>query len=215
MPELIVKYFPGLTSRQLEQFRQMERLYRDWNQKINVISRKDIGHFYEHHVLHSLAIAKFTSFTPGTTILDAGTGGGFPGIPMAAMFPQCHFTLADSIGKKIRVVQEISQALGLGNVEAKVSRIEQLNNRYDFIISRAVTAFPDFVGWCRGRILPQNRNPLPNGMIYLKGEDLDAEKALYGDKLKIVDLSSWYTEPFFETKKLIYLPAIYLTIRQT
>ncbi len=209
MPELIEKYFPGLTSRQLEQFRQMEGLYRDWNQKINVISRKDIDHFYEHHVLHSLAIAQFTSFIPGTTILDGGTGGGFPGIPLAVMFPECHFTLADSIGKKIRVVQEISQELGLGNVEAKVSRIEQLNNRYDFIVSRAVTAFPDFVGWCRGRILPQNRNSLPNGIIYLKGEDLSAEMALYGETLKIVSLSTWFNESFFETKKLIYLPAIH------
>lgn len=209
MTQLIEKYFPGLTSRQLEQFRQMESVYREWNQKINVISRKDIGHFYEHHVLHSLAIARFTGFIPGTSILDGGTGGGFPGIPLAVMFPECHFTLADSIGKKIKVVQEISRALGLDNVEAKVSRIEQLTRRYDFVVSRAVTAFPDFVGWCRGRILPQNRNSLPNGIIYLKGDDLAAEKALYGDKLNIVGLSTWYTEAFFETKKLIYLPAFH------
>ncbi|AUD07541.1 16S rRNA (guanine(527)-N(7))-methyltransferase RsmG [Spirosoma pollinicola] len=204
--ELLLKYFPNLTVEQKERFAALDGLYRDWNAKINVISRQDIDALYEKHILHSLSIAKVVSFKPGTEILDVGTGGGFPGIPLAILFPMVDFHLVDGIGKKIKVVQEISDALGLTNVKAEQIRVEQLNTTYDFVVSRAVTQLKPFLGWIRYKIHKAGNNDRPNGVLYLKGGDLKAELAEVLDRYRVYDISDYFEEPFFETKKIIYLP---------
>ena len=201
----ISDYFK-LTDRQAEQFAQLDALYRDWNSKINVISRKDIDNLYEHHVLHSLAIAKWIPFQPETTILDVGTGGGFPGIPLAIMFPQCQFVLVDSIGKKIKVASEVAKALGLTNVVCKQERVEEEKEKFDFVVSRAVMPLPDLVKLVRKNISNKHRNAIPNGLIVLKGGDLQAEVAPYIKTAEIAPCSKWFKGEWFETKQLIYLP---------
>lgn len=203
--KIITDYFK-LTDRQAEQFAQLDALYRDWNSKINVISRKDIDNLYEHHVLHSLAIAKWIPFQPDTTILDVGTGGGFPGIPLAIMFPQCQFVLADSIGKKIKVASEVAKALGLTNVVCKQERVEEEKEKFDFVVSRAVMPLPDLVKLVRKNISNKHRNAIPNGLIVLKGGDLQAEVAPYIKTAEIAPCSKWFKGEWFETKQLIYLP---------
>ena len=203
--KIILKYFPSLSEQQQQQFTQLKTLYEKWNAQINVISRKDIDDFYERHVLHSLAIAKCIQFHDGTQILDVGTGGGFPGIPLAIMFPNCQFTLVDSIGKKIKVVQEVVKALRLSNVTAMQIRAEELKDTYDFVVSRAVTQMKDFVPWVKGKFKKTSKNDLPNGILYLKGGDLTEELASF-PKAVLTDISSYYDEPFFETKKIVYLP---------
>ena len=201
----ISDYFK-LTDRQAEQFAQLDALYRDWNSKINVISRKDIDNLYEHHVLHSLAIAKWIPFQPDTTILDVGTGGGFPGIPLAIMFPQCQFVLVYSIGKKIKVASEVAKALGLTNVVCKQERVEEEKEKFDFVVSRAVMPLPDLVKLVRKNISNKHRNAIPNGLIVLKGGDLQAEVAPYIKTAEIAPCSKWFKGEWFETKQLIYLP---------
>ena len=203
--KIITDYFK-LTARQAEQFAQLDALYRDWNSKINVISRKDIDNLYEHHVLHSLAIAKWIPFQPETTILDVGTGGGFPGIPLAIMFPQCQFVLVDSIGKKIKVASEVAKALGLTNVVCKQERVEEEKEKFDFVVSRAVMPLPDLVKLVRKNISNKHRNAIPNGLIVLKGGDLQAEVAPYIKTAEIAPCSKWFKGDWFETKQLIYLP---------
>ncbi len=202
---IISDYFK-LSDRQAEQFAQLDALYRDWNSKINVISRKDIDNLYEHHVLHSLAIAKWIPFQPDTTILDVGTGGGFPGIPLAIMFPQCHFVLVDSIGKKIKVASEVAKALGLTNVVCKQERVEEEKEKFDFVVSRAVMPLPDLVKLVRKNISNKHRNAMPNGLIVLKGGDLQAEVAPYIKTAEIAPCSKWFKGSWFETKQIIYLP---------
>jgi 16S rRNA (guanine527-N7)-methyltransferase len=204
--ELLEKYFSNLSSYQIEQFRLLQPLYADWNNKINVVSRKDIDHLYERHVLHSLAIAKIISFKKDTSVLDVGTGGGFPGIPLAILFPECHFHLVDSIGKKITVVKAISDALNLSNVSAEQIRAEQLNDKYDFIVSRAVTSFPEFYQWVKQKVKSTSVNELKNGILYLKGGDLNEELKDFFTKVKIIKLAGFFEEEFFETKKIVYLP---------
>lgn len=203
--KIITDYFK-LTARQAEQFAQLDALYRDWNSKINVISRKDIDNLYEHHVLHSLAIAKWIPFQPDTTILDVGTGGGFPGIPLAIMFPQCQFVLVDSIGKKIKVASEVAKALGLTNVVCNQERVEEEKEKFDFVVSRAVMPLPDLVKLVRKNISNKHRNAIPNGLIVLKGGDLQAEVAPYIKTAEIAPCSKWFKGEWFETKQLIYLP---------
>ena len=203
--DIVTKYFPDLTSQQLEQFGRLEALYTEWNAKINVISRKDIEQLYEHHILHSLAIAKVIQFKSGTSVLDVGTGGGFPGIPLAILFPECTFMPIDSIGKKIKVVTEVASALGLQNVNAQHIRVEDVKQKFDFVVSRAVTAFPRFVALVRTKISDQNNNSLPNGILYLKGGDFEEEIAPFGKQVKIYELQSFFQEEFFETKKLIHM----------
>lgn len=205
MPELIEKYFPRLTQGQKDGFSLLRPLYEEWNSRINVISRKDMDNFYTHHVLHSLAIAKIISFAPGTTVLDVGTGGGFPGIPLAILFPGTSFSLLDSIQKKIKVVTEVSESLKLGNVTPVRARVEEHIERYDFVISRAVTAFPDFVRITSGRIRKGGINTLKNGLIYLKGGDLKEELGVFRERVGIWDIGEFFSEPFFETKKIVYL----------
>lgn len=202
---IISDYFK-LSDRQAEQFAQLDALYRDWNSKINVISRKDIDNLYEHHVLHSLAIAKWIPFQPNTTILDVGTGGGFPGIPLAIMFPQCRFVLVDSIGKKIKVASEVAKALGLTNVVCKQERVEEEKEKFDFVVSRAVMPLPDLVKLVRKNISNKHRNAMPNGLIVLKGGDLQAEVAPYIKTAEIAPCSKWFKGSWFETKQIIYLP---------
>lgn len=202
----ILKYFPSLTERQREQFAALPSLYEDWNSKINVISRKDMEHFMEHHVLHSLAIAKVQPFKSMADILDVGTGGGFPGIPLAIMFPNTNFHLVDSIGKKIKVVSDVAAQLDLKNVKAEQIRAEQIRGEYDFVVSRAVTDLSEFVKWVRGKGSPSHYHNLKNGILYLKGGDLTEELAPFAKKVKLWDISDFYTEEFFETKKVIYLP---------
>ena len=194
-----------MTPLQQERFEAMEALYLDWNSKINVISRKDTGGFYLHHVLHSLAIAKTADFAPGTKIIDVGTGGGFPGIPLAVMFPQCGFTLVDSIGKKIKVASAVASALGLENVTAVNDRVENLSGKFDFAVSRAVTTMDNFMPLVRGRIIPGGCSTLPNGVLYLKGGDLSSELRNF-PKSRIYNISSFFNEEFFETKRVVYLP---------
>jgi len=201
----ILKYFPELTEKQINQFSLLQDLYQDWNSKINVISRKDIEMLYERHVLHSLAIAKVISFS-GADVLDVGTGGGFPGIPLAIMFAESRFHLVDSIGKKITVVKEIASALQLRNVSAQQIRAEEINASYDFIVSRAVTAFPEFYNWVKNKIKKQSKGTLKNGILYLKGGDLDEELKDFKSRIQIFNISEYFTESFFETKKVIYLP---------
>jgi len=204
--DLITKYFPNLTAQQLEQFAALDGLYRHWNAQINVISRQDIDSLYEKHILHSLGIAKVIQFKPGTEILDVGTGGGFPGIPLAILFPMVDFHLVDSIGKKIKVVQEVATALNLTNVKAEQARVEHLSTTYDFVISRAVTRLKPFMGWVRYKILKAGNNTLPNGVLYLKGGDLTEELAEINDKYQLYPLSEYFQEPFFETKNVVYIP---------
>lgn len=203
--DILFKYFPSLTSLQKEQFAQLKSLYIDWNSKINVISRKDMDSFYLHHVLHSLAIAQFINLTPGTRIIDVGTGGGFPGIPLSIFFPESQFTLLDSIAKKIKVVQAVSDALKLKNTSAVQSRSENFKGRYDFIVSRAVTKLPDFVRQTRHLITPKPSNAIANGILYLKGGDISDETAPFKKRVFIAEISDWFDEPFFETKKLVHL----------
>lgn len=202
----ILKYFPNLTPEQIVRFEKMDPLYRDWNGKINLISRKDIDSLYEKHILHSLAIAKIIDFRAGTKILDVGTGGGFPGIPLAILFPSCHFVLIDSIGKKIKVVQAVSEELGLKNVTAIHGRVEDVKEEFDFVISRAVTTFPAFVGLVKKNISRKPQNALPNGIIYLKGGDIQEEIKDYKRNIEVTEIFNFFKEPFFETKKVVYLP---------
>ena len=201
---IIADYFK-LTERQAEQFAQLDALYRDWNSKINVISRKDIDNLYEHHVLHSLAIAKWIPFMPGTTIMDVGTGGGFPGIPLAIMFPECQFLLIDSIGKKIKVASEVAQALGLTNVVCKQERAEEEKQKFDFVVSRAVMPLPDLVKLVRKNISNKHKNAMPNGLIVLKGGDLKAELAPFKEA-EVTPCSDYFRGEWFVGKQLIYLP---------
>ena len=202
----IIKYFPELTERQREQFAALLPLYEEWNAQINVISRKDMEHFYEHHVLHSLAIAKVVQFRPMCEVLDVGTGGGFPGVPLAIMFPDAHFTLIDSIGKKIKVVDDVIARLGMQNAKAQQIRAEQLEGEFDFVVSRAVTTLGEFVPWVKKKISKTQYHPLHNGILYLKGGDLTNELFTFRHKVKTWDISEWFSEEFFETKKVIYLP---------
>jgi 16S rRNA (guanine527-N7)-methyltransferase len=203
---LIASYFPGLSAKQLQQFEQLESLYQDWNAKINVISRKDMEQFYVHHVLHSLGIAKVMQFQPSTKVLDIGTGGGFPGIPLAILFPDTHFHLVDSIGKKITVVKEVAKALKLTNVEAQQARAELLVRKYDFVVSRAVTRMIQFYPWVKGKIKKEDINDYPNGILYLKGGDVDEEMEETGKSYVSYHLEDYFKEEFFQTKKVIYMP---------
>ncbi|WP_420575829.1 16S rRNA (guanine(527)-N(7))-methyltransferase RsmG [Ekhidna sp.] len=203
---IIQKYFPNLTDRQKSQIEQLFPLYEEWNAKINVISRKDIDQLYERHVLHSLAIAKFISFSPGTRVLDVGTGGGFPGIPLAILFPECHFHLVDSIRKKITVVNEVANAIGLENLTAEHQRMEKVKGTYDFIVSRAVAQTKQLFIWAHQKVSKNQRNDLDNGMILLKGGDLTLEMKEFGRGYVEKDLSDYFSEEFFETKKIIYVP---------
>jgi len=204
--ELIKTYFPELTEEQQRQMDALDALYRDWNAKINVISRKDIDQLYEHHVLHSLAIAKVLRFKPGTEILDFGTGGGFPGIPLAILFPECHFRLIDGTGKKIRVAQEVSNAIGLKNCEPVHLRGEEEKGKYDFIVSRAVMPLPDLVKLMRKNISKTQRNAMPNGVLCLKGGNLQAELQPYRNIVETTDISNFFHEEWFKEKYVIYLP---------
>ena len=204
--KLIERYFPELSETQLQQFSALDSLYHEWNEKINVISRKDIDNLYEHHVLHSLAIGRFTRFMPGTDILDFGTGGGFPGIPLAILFPECHFTLIDGTGKKIRVAQEVCQAIGLTNCEPIHRRGEEEKGKYDFVVSRAVMPLPDLANMVRTNLSKTQRNALPNGIICLKGGDLQAETLPFKRIVETAELSKWFTEEWFKEKFCIYLP---------
>lgn len=203
--EAILKHFPNLTEVQKEQFRQLDVLYHDWNEKINVISRKDIDSLYTKHVLHSLGIAKIQPFAPGTFVLDVGTGGGFPGIPLAILFPETRFYLIDVIAKKIKVVQAVADALGLKNVKAEQIRAENVKGDFDFIVSRAVTNMPDFVSWVKTKIKKQHKHELKNGILYLKGGDLTEELKDF-PKATLYDLADFFEDEFFETKKVVHLP---------
>ena len=203
---IIQKYFPQLSAEQLQQVALLDELYRDWNAKINVISRKDIDNLYEHHVLHSMSIAKMINFRPGTRILDFGTGGGFPGIPLAILFPECQFKLIDGTGKKIRVAQEVCNAIGLKNCQPCHLRGEEEKGQYDFIVSRAVMPLPDLVKIVRKNIAKNQQNALPNGIICLKGGHLDAELQPYRKIVETAELSQWFSEEWFKEKYVIYLP---------
>lgn len=203
--EEILKHFPNLTEMQIKQFEMLEALYQDWNAKINVISRKDIEALYVKHVLHSLAIAKIQKFEPGTYILDVGTGGGFPGIPLAILFPETRFYLIDVILKKVNVVKAVAEAIGLKNVKAEQLRAENAKGDYDFIVSRAVTNMPDFVSWIKDKIKKQNKHELKNGILYLKGGDLTEELASF-PKATQYDIANFFDDEFFETKKVVHLP---------
>ena len=201
--ELIQKYFPDLTAKQIEQFTQLEPLYKDWNEKINVISRKDMDSLYEKHILHSLGIAKVMEFAPGTKVLDIGTGGGFPGIPLAILFPEVQFTLIDSIGKKITVVNAVAEGVGLQNLTTIHGRAEKLKEQFHFVVSRAVTQMPEFLRWLKGKFQKEQFNPKHNGVLYLKGGDLAEELA--GLRCEIFQLKNYFQEEFFDTKKVVYL----------
>lgn len=206
--EQILHYFPDLTPLQKEQFAKLYDLYSDWNAKINVISRKDIDELYTRHVLHSLGIAKVMAFKPGAAVMDVGTGGGFPGIPLAILFPETNFYLIDVIAKKIKVVNEVAIALGLKNVKAEQKRAETVNEEFDFIVSRAVTNMPDFVKWVKDKTKKDSVHDFKNGILYLKGGDLTEELAVY-QTVQLFDLSDYFSDEFFETKKVVYLPLKY------
>ncbi|SDT21587.1 16S rRNA m(7)G-527 methyltransferase [Mucilaginibacter mallensis] len=203
----LIKYFPDITPLQLQQFEQLPELYNFWNNQINVISRKDIDQLYERHVLHSLGIAKVMPFRPGENVLDVGTGGGFPGIPLAILFPETQFFLVDSIGKKIKVVKEVASALGLQNLKAAHLRAEQVDEKFDFVVSRAVTRLKEFYPWVKNKFSKDSKNILPNGILYLKGGDLGEEIAESGLKVKQYSLKDFFNEEFFETKQVIYVKA--------
>jgi len=203
--EIILKYFPDLTGKQKEQFAALFDLYSDWNAKINVISRKDIENLYTHHVLHSLAIAKLIQFTDGTHIMDVGTGGGFPGIPLAILFPECQFLLVDSIGKKIKVATEVANAIGLTNVGFKHSRAEEIKDKFEFVVSRAVMPLPDLAKIIRKNISKENKNALPNGLICLKGGNLESELKPFKKAAEEDELSMFFEEEYFKTKKIVYV----------
>ncbi|MCB0479070.1 MAG: 16S rRNA (guanine(527)-N(7))-methyltransferase RsmG [Crocinitomicaceae bacterium] len=203
--KIILKYFPDLTEDQIQKFFSLIELYSDWNEKINVISRKDLDNFYERHVLHSLGIAKMVDFEPGSDVLDVGTGGGFPGIPLAILFPDVHFVLVDSIAKKMKVVEAVAEALDLKNVEAKTGRAEKVKGKFDFIVSRAVTRMNKFIPWVRHQIKKDNKNSYPNGIFYLKGGELAEELSEIKQDYEIFDLDKVFEEEFFETKKVVYV----------
>lgn len=206
MIELIKKYFPHLSAKQIEQFTTLDALYHDWNSKINVISRKDIDNLYEHHILHSLAIAKYITFREGTNVLDFGTGGGFPGIPLAIFFPEANFKLIDGTGKKVRVAQEVADAIGLENVLPAHLRGEEEKGKFDFIVSRAVMPLPDLMKIVKKNIAPDQHNTLPNGVIVLKGGNLNDELKPYKKIVEKTELSQWFDEEWFKEKYLIYVP---------
>ena len=206
--ELLFKYFPELSVKQQSQFGKLAELYEDWNQKINVVSRKDIDELYLRHVLHSLEIAKVVSFLPGASVLDVGTGGGFPGIPLAILFPETQFHLVDSIGKKIKVVEEVANGLGLDNVKTTNARVESITDQYDFIVSRAVAQMETFVHWVKGRIAKENKHALKNGILYLKGGNLEEELSLY-KTAKIFSLNNFFDEAYYDTKCVVHLPMKY------
>jgi 16S rRNA (guanine527-N7)-methyltransferase len=203
--EQLFTYFPNLTEKQQQQFAQLPALYEFWNNQINVISRKDIDQLFERHVLHSLGIARVMPFLPGESVLDVGTGGGFPGIPLAILFPETKFYLVDSIGKKIKVVQEVSKVLGLQNVRATHSRAEQINEKFDFIVSRAVTRLGEFYPWIKDKFSKDSKNKLPNGILYLKGGDLADEIKESGLEVTQYYLKDYYPQEFFDTKQVIYI----------
>ena len=202
---LLLKYFPNLSEHQIEQFSKLQELYQDWNLKINVVSRKDIDELYLRHVLHSLGIAKVVQFKPNTKVLDVGTGGGFPGIPLAILFPEVQFHLVDSIGKKIKVVREVAEGLGLQNIKTTHGRVEEIKETYDFIVSRAVAQMETFVFWTKGKINKKQQHPIKNGILYLKGGDLSDELKKY-TSATIYNLPDYFAEDFFETKKVVHLP---------
>ena len=202
---IIAKYFPEINEQQAEQFAMLGGLYAEWNSRINVISRKDVDDLYEHHVLHSLAIAKIIGFAPGARVLDVGTGGGFPGIPLAILFPETHFHLIDSIGKKLKVVDVITETLQLKNVTTQHIRAEQLDDQFDFVVSRAVASLSDFLPWMKGKFLQRNLHTMPNGIFFLKGGDLIEELSPYRNCTNVFAISDFFTEPFFERKKVVYL----------
>ena len=208
--ESIIKYFPDLSDKQINQFTELKGLYQHWNEQINVISRKDIDNFYERHVLHSLAIAKVISFEPGTILLDVGTGGGFPGVPLAILFPECKFHLVDSIGKKIKVVKEVSIALGLTNLTSEHQRAEEIKGSFDFVISRAVTRLNRFIPWVNTKFKSKNNNTIRNGILYLKGGDLHEElnEAKLKYKPTLYKIPDFFDGEFFETKQVVYVPII-------
>jgi 16S rRNA (guanine527-N7)-methyltransferase len=203
---IIFHYFPNLTETQKEQFLKLGDLYAEWNEKINVVSRKDIENIYVNHILHSLGIAKVMAFKPGAQVLDVGTGGGFPGIPLAILFPETSFHLVDSIGKKITVVNEVAKAIGLKNVKAEQIRAEQIKGKYDFVVSRAVTRMKEFYGWVFNKIKAQSNHSLDNGILYLKGGDLDEEMNELKKRYSVYELPDFFSEPYFETKKVVYVP---------
>jgi len=203
---LINQYFTYLSDQQHQQFEALDGLYRTWNEKINVVSRKDIDHLYERHILHSLGIAKLIEFVDGSYVLDIGTGGGFPGIPLAILFPNTQFLLADSIGKKITVVKEVYQSLGLCNVKAVQVRGENIDDSFDFVVSRAVTALPKFMTFIKGKIKKEQKNAIPNGLLYLKGGDFSDELRTVNRKSTVTPLSDYFSEPFFESKKVVHIP---------
>lgn len=202
---LIFNYFPELSAQQRNQFTQLQELYNDWNSKINVVSRKDIDELYLRHVLHSLAIAKFITFNPGSKVLDIGTGGGFPGIPLAILFPQTEFTLCDSIAKKISVVQHVASELKLNNVHTHVGRVEKINDRFDFIVSRAVAPLQELIQWTGGKLLKKSTHKIKNGWICLKGGDLIEEASITGRAFQIFPIQTWFDDAFFDTKRIVYV----------
>jgi len=202
--DIVHKYFKDLSETQIQQFKELQLLYQDWNLKINVVSRKDIDELYLRHVLHSLGIAKVLNFKPGSSVLDVGTGGGFPGIPLAILFPETKFHLVDSIGKKIKVVKEVADGLGLENVKTTHGRVEEVKDTYDFIVSRAVAHMETFVRWTKGRVAKKQNHDLKNGILYLKGGDLSEELKLY-TSATIYNLSDYFDEDFYETKKVVHL----------
>ena len=206
--DIILSHFPNLTDTQIHQFKMLKDLYEDWNSKINVVSRKDIDELYTRHVLHSLGIAKVQAFLPNSKVMDVGTGGGFPGIPLAILYPETEFYLIDVIAKKIKVVNEVTAALGLKNVKAEQKRAELVKDEFDFIVSRAVTKMPDFVIWIKGKIRKESKHELKNGVLYLKGGDLTDELAVFTNTT-LFDLSDFFKDDFFETKKVVHLPVKY------